>query len=243
MASVQLAEEFEGVRLTPSLRSTGSDRAVAVLQAYFAPVGQGKDGFTGGAWDTFDPSGTRAISPNIFTADDILSSSLLSTPIDPRAALQLILTRRPRFESLLEQIGPDLEFVRLESTEEGPFRAVRTLYRELMTLPGIGETRATKLLARKRPLLVPIVDSVLVREVFRGRDQHWAPLHQALRAHERALWNHLVDLRSRAGIPEAVSPLRVFDVLAWMDGTGNSDRVLEGEAISTPDPSISDPKD
>lgn len=36
----------------------------------------------------------------------------------------------------------------------------------------------------------------------------------------------MLDLRQAAGLPEAVSALRIFDVLAWMEGTGKASSAL-----------------
>lgn len=206
----------------------GRTRAVAVLTAYFTPLsGQsgGYSGYTGGAWDSFDPSGMRMACANTFTADDLVACALLSTPISGRAVAGLLTLQRRRFEVLLEEIGPDRDFAQLESLDAPPFAAVRSLYRALLELPDIGETRATKLLARKRPRLVPIVDDVVKRHVFSGGTQQWAPLHAALRAENGALWRHLHELRDAALLGEEVTALRVFDVLAWMDGSGHADNL------------------
>lgn len=54
--------------------------------------------------------------------------------------------------------------------------------------------------------------------IFDGAPMQWAALHAALREDDLALHKHLLSLRDRAGLPEAVSALRVFDVLAWWDG-------------------------
>ncbi|AXH96616.1 hypothetical protein DV701_11225 [Ornithinimicrobium avium] len=231
---------YEGISLTSSLTEAGEADAVAVLTAYFSPL-SGKDtGFTGGVWDTFDPSGTRAASGNTFTSDDLLACSFLSAPIHPRSAIELVDSQRRRFEVLLEQVGPDLDFVTLASTDVEPFTSVRTLYRALIALPFVGETRATKLLARKRPRLVPIVDSVIKQAVFGGANSQWRPLHAALTAQESLLWNRLLHLRQASGLSECVTPLRIFDVLAWMDGSGNTRRVLEGQSILREAPSQED---
>ena len=221
----------EGIVLPPTLLPDARGEAALVLKAYFAPLSARDAGFTGGAWDAFDPSGTRAASANTFTADDIVACSLLGTPIGARAAIELVDRQRRRFEVLLEQVGPDVDFVDLESMDTEPFTSVRRLYQALDSLPQIGETRATKLLARKRPRLVPIVDSVVRTAVFGGAARQWQPLHHALRANDQRLWHQLLEIRTAAGLSEAVSGLRVFDVLAWMHGTGNATRVLNGHLI------------
>ncbi|MFC9907005.1 DUF6308 family protein [Rhodococcus sp. NPDC127593] len=84
-------------------------------------------------------------------------------------------------------------------------------------MPGIGQTKATKLIARKRPRLYPIWDSV-VSQVLGTERSHLNPVREALRADGGALHHRLLSLREEAGLPEEISALRVFDVIAWMDG-------------------------
>jgi hypothetical protein len=227
------------ITLTASLEPDAEVRAVEVLRHYFAPLGVTRGGFSGGRWDTFDPSGMRSASANTFTADDLVACSLLSAPIGGGAAVGLLQGRRREFEVLLEHIGPDRDFVTLDTTEGPEFAPVRELYTALLSLPQIGQTRATKLLARKRPRLVPIIDQVILAAVFNGAPRQWQPLHEEFRAENNALWNRLIRLREDAGLGVEVPILRVFDVLAWMDGSGNSERALGNGVIVDPfDPTV-----
>ncbi len=89
--------------------------------------------------------------------------------------------------------------------------------RGLRQLPKIGPTRASKLLARKRPRLRPIWDSV-VTSVTGTLDRQWEPLRVALRDNDKALHHRLIRIRGAAGLPAEVSALRVFDVVTWMEG-------------------------
>ncbi|MGY0231977.1 DUF6308 family protein [Longispora urticae] len=89
----------------------------------------------------------------------------------------------------------------------------------LLDLDGVGVTTATKLMARKRPRLRPIWDPVVAAVTGTGRRQ-WEPLRVALREDDRALHRRLLRLRSAAGLPLEVSPLRVLDVICWQTGRG-----------------------
>ena len=103
---------------------------------------------------------------------------------------------------------------------------MRDLYGELRKLPNIGLTRATKLIARKRPHLVPIVDGVINTTIFNQSRNHWAQLHTALTADDCRLWKKLAEFKDLADLPKEVPAVRIFDVLAWMDGTGRYSRAL-----------------
>lgn len=219
-----------GIHLTPSLLPGAEMQAVQVLQAYFAPLSGTNRGFTGGQFDTFDPSGTRAASANVFTADDVVSVSLLSVDVYGRAAVELLDRQRARFSTLLADIGPDRDLVDVRSTDPDHFPAAAA-YRALRELPNVGPTTASKLLARKRPRLIPIIDSVIKQHLLRGSGVLWEPLRLALNDDDRWLHRHLLDLRSRAELGEHIPAIRILDVLAWMDGSKNTGRVIAKQAI------------
>ena len=44
------------------------------------------------------------------------------------------------------------------------------------------------------------------------------PVQEALRADDGALHHRLLSIREETGLPEEIFALRVFDVIAWMDG-------------------------
>ncbi|ANS32610.1 hypothetical protein R1CP_40150 (plasmid) [Rhodococcus opacus] len=67
------------------------------------------------------------------------------------------------------------------------------------------------------PRLYPSWDSV-VSQVLGTERAHLNPVREALRADDGALHRRLLSIREEAGLPEGISALRVFDVIAWMDG-------------------------
>ena len=91
------------------------------------------------------------------------------------------------------------------------------LQNALKTLAGVGPTISTKLIARKRPRLVPTYDSIVAAVTDTAKGQ-WEPLRMALRDEDRALQKRLLRLRQAAVLSDAVSALRVLDVIAWMEG-------------------------
>ena len=160
---------------TPSLQGGTEDQAVAVLRAYYAPLSGPSTGFSGGQFDSFDPSGTRAASVDVFTAADLIAVSLLSVHVTGRAALELLDRQQAHFSTLLRQVSQDRNLVEVTSTDPDPFPA-RALNDALRGLPGVGPTTASKLLARKRPQLIPIYDSVIDKHLLRGSGKLWEPL-------------------------------------------------------------------
>lgn len=211
------------MELPRSLSVPSNERALVLLKSYFAPLSGHDGGYTGGKFDTFDPTGSRSASMHTFTSDDLLSLSLLSTPVPGRAALELLERQRRRFENLLEDLGPDRDLVNEPSVSRDQFAPAWALWRALDELPGMGPTRVSKLMARKRPRLIPVFDDVLATTVFAKSTNHWMDLWAELRASGRSLHDRLADLRLQAGLDESISALRVFDVCAWMDGSKNGD--------------------
>lgn len=205
-------------RLPDALHPENERDAIDLLTGYFDHEAfySGR-GFSGGFFDTWDPTGTRAASADVFTPDDLQAVAFLSTEIAPRAAVDLLRRCSSEFSDLLSRVDPDLDLVDVTGDMDEAWPATR-LYRRLRQLPDVGPTRASKLLARKRPRLVPIYDTVVDAHVLGGSGVLWEPLREALQRDDKALHRHLLYLREAAGLPQAVSPLRVFDVVAWREG-------------------------
>ena len=130
----------------------------------------------------------------------------------PALAVRELLACAHEVEPLLRAIPTDLAL--WDAADEHLVRAEEALDR-LDECYGVGKVIAGKLLARKRPALVPIVDRV-VSEVLRlPNGRNWASLRAVLQD---------TDLRQRinalqpAEVP--VQPtIRLLDVAAWMQGS------------------------
>lgn len=204
--------------LTPSLHPDAEARAVHQLRRYYQRQPDGTLAFTGALFDDWDPSATRTAMTNTFTSDDLLAVSHLSVTVSSRAAYELLVRQRRRFEFLLTEVGPDRDLVDVGESIDQSWPAWR-LSSALRELPGVGPTTAGKLLARKRPRLIPIYDEVINNHLLGGSGVQWVPLRVALEADDQALHQRLLAVRSAAGLGEHISALRILDVVAWMDGT------------------------
>ena len=203
------------MKLPHLLQAPDDAEAVKVLQRYYC-LGAYRDSapYAGARFDDWDSTHSRSSDTNRFTADDVVAVSLLSVDVPPAAAIELLDTRAAQFNCLLRELGADRDLVE-ETQTWGDEWAGWRLWSELMALPGVGATTASKLLARKRPRLRPIYDSV-VATVIDSQDI-WEPLRKVLNEQDD-LHPRLLRLREHAGLTHAVSALRVFDVLAWMEG-------------------------
>jgi hypothetical protein len=207
------------MRLPDLLVGASPDGAREVLACYYGlDRHSGHRPFTGARFDTWDSTGTHRADVDRFTADDLVAVSLLSVDVPALAAIELLDIRAAAFSELLVAVGPDRDLV--EETrpwDDGWLGWV--LWVELMKLPGVGATIASKLYARKRPKLRPVYDSVVAQVT--GSDNIWEPLRAHLQA-DPGLHQRLVGLRDDLGLPEQVTALRVFDVVTWMEGKGNT---------------------
>ncbi|MBM4483418.1 hypothetical protein JO861_23595 [Rhodococcus hoagii] len=203
------------IRLPKVLVADDDGAAVEVLRRYFTePLV--KTGYlrSGARWDTWDSTGTRGRDADTFTADDLVAVTMLSVDVSPDGAQILLRERVDEFGELLVAVGPDRDLAD-EADELTPESPVCRLEAALWTVPSIGRTVASKLIARKRPRLFPIYDRV-IGEVLDTKQAHLEPVRTALRADDGALQRRLVSLREQAGLDEAVPALRILTVLAWM---------------------------
>ncbi|GIJ51652.1 hypothetical protein Val02_85380 [Virgisporangium aliadipatigenens] len=201
-----------GFRLPEALQKPDDTPAIDLLLRYYGRPYLSAGCATGAYFDTW----TAESDPTRFTAEDLVAVTFLSVQVPPMAALRLLRDRSEEFTVMLAALGPDRDLAH-EAEPLADDWAGWTLMRELKTLPGVGTTIASKLLACKRPKLRPIWDTV-VTAVTDTAARQWEPLRIALRADNHALHHRLSRLRDLAGLPESVTVLRVLDVIAWREG-------------------------
>lgn len=187
-----------------------SEDAVTSLRRYFGLA----DGaaYTGAR---FEHLGGEQVADAV-TAEDLVAVQMLSVSMPERVSLDLLEgDLGQQMSKLLREIPSELDMVDAEAGELESGSAAEWAWDLLDAQYGVGWVKAGKLLARKRPRLVPVYDRV-VRCVLGSPSSFWLDLHRALRADGHALHHELLYLRERAGIPKTVSPLRVCDVVLWM---------------------------
>lgn len=154
---------------------------------------------------------------NRFTASDIVALGLLSVGLPARVALDLLEgALGQEAAAFLEQIPASASLWDADAEKlikKGGL--ADSLWRLLEKQEGAGWVTAGKLLARKRPSLIPVYDNV-VRCAFGWPRDVWTSLRDALRQDNGSFLATLNDLRQRAGLPFQVTSLRALDVAVWM---------------------------
>jgi hypothetical protein len=195
----------------PEWFSTHADEVDRNLKAYYSGR-TAKAMFTGRWFDEFAAIG----DPNRFGANDILAVEALSVEVRSEAAAKLLITETEHFNSLLRQIPRDLDIWDAGRMVLGAGSPANDLHTELKTKlkPSVGSVTAGKLLAAKRPRLIPILDERVEDLLKPQSDLFWV-----------SMYDQLCDSSARATIadvcrnaPPHVGLLRRIDVAIWMSG-------------------------
>ena len=206
-----------------TLLSFLGDQAEPHLRTYFD-----SGTFTGGRFERFAGGGDRHEVANVIDSDDVVAVALLGVRIPGHPALSILEDRRAEISALLGDIPVGLDLWDAEEEAIMSGSAADRLWQLLVGLPGINWVTAGKLLARKRPQLIPVYDSVVKAALNRpGSDEWWLPLRAALIA-DPSVVARLEGLRTALGL-DGISLIRILDVAIWMQEYGQPEPVPDAE--------------
>lgn len=185
--------------------------AVQALQAYCdGRTGQGRWLYTGGWFDRL----AGQSEPDAFTAQDIVAISMLSVTVPAHAAIELLETERDDFSKLLERVDKTRHIWEVEEAVLGPGSHADDLWHRLRKLDGVGAVIAGKLLAAKRPRLIPVFDQHVHAALAPPPGEFWMAMRLSMEdAHQI-----VTAAVSEAGV--GLTPLRAVDVVVWMHQHG-----------------------
>lgn len=181
-----------------------ADQVRKDLASYF---GGGKEPFTGRWFEEFAAIG----DPNRFQASDLLAVESLSVIVPPEAAATLLMTKGEQFNSLLRDIPREQNLWEVRRLDLDVGSAAEKLHNELRTLRGVDWVVAGKLLAAKRPKLIPILDNEVNKYLQPVQGLFWVSMHDELSDPQRRQTISEVC----EGAPPTVSLLRRIDVALW----------------------------
>lgn len=202
---------------------------VSLVNGYFKPLDSGGR-FEGQFFNPFDKELSSAAY--CFTPSDLLACSFLGAPIEARGVYEILVRRREYYNEFLHEFDVDERFVDRPPSEWAKKKGYpgRDLYRSLTEIPGIGPTRATKLMARKRPGLFPIVDTKVRAVTVRGTRPYWAPLSEWLSADNFSWHKRLDSVLESSTVAGSITTIRAFDVIAWLVGSGKN-KLAERDSV------------
>lgn len=157
--------------------------------------------------------------PTRITIDDLLAITMLDVSANPRGIRRLIYDAdvSRKITEFLDDIPLDMDIWDAPNEVLGPDGSAQKLWRYLKK-PGtrISKVTAGKLLARKRPQLIPIVDKVIKRIIQVSAADEWEFFATYLSPPQRR--QRLTALMP-GGLDPGVSILRLLDVALWMWGS------------------------
>lgn len=224
--------QFGGLKVPDVLLD--AEYAGGLLRDYFRRDDAGYI-YSGALFDTYpaDPaSGVTAQpdAPNEITDSDLVALSMLGIRVTGYETL-IMLGWREQIRVLLADIPPEARIEQDASARllarGGPAWTLWELLRDIKDRTKearFGAVAAGKLLARKRPDLIPIEDSRIAAVFSRrppDRDEHWwddvrfAACDNRPAANGITLWRYLARLRDQADQGH-LPVLRVLDIIGWM---------------------------
>jgi hypothetical protein len=204
----------------PDLLSLIDDaRATEHLRSYFQPdrPAGAMPTYSGSRFEFLAGGGDRPETADRITYDDLVAVTLLSVDVPGDVALKLLEgSLGPDISRHLEHIPTDVPISDPRAADLlGTASHASVAWDLLEEQHGMGWVIAGKLLARKRPRLVPVYDGV-VQCAFGRPEGVWNWLVGLFTEDGGALEQHLLAAREKAGVSEQISPLRVLDVIVWM---------------------------
>ncbi len=197
---------------------TGPQRSTAIehVRTYFAE-------FTGSWFERL----AATEHPHRFTEKDFVAVGTLGVEVPPSTAIWLLGDGAAPATALLEQIDPTLTLWddAADLTPEGPAWQLWDLIRSNgwpEQRAGIGRTTTSKLLATKRPHLIPIQDSVVTALLFGGGRPtgYWSAWRERLTAGDGpAVIEAATSIRQAVPAAAHLSVLRILDIVLWRAGT------------------------
>lgn len=166
--------------------------------------------FAGSLFDTFGEN-----HPHRIGSDDLLALNLLDVPVNAIAIRRLL--GNDDLNRALQQIDCTTTLWDMKGDSQLE-KSANEFWSLLLNVPGFGPTRVSKLCARKRPHLVPIHDSVILRVMGLPKSGTWDIMRAVLRDTERVERIRALDLTIFGYTPTV---LRLLDVAAWMVGSNS----------------------
>lgn len=210
-----MTDERAASGIVSAFAAIPDETALNYLRRYYGLGAWEGRAYTGSHFDRLPVTATDRVM-----AEDLVAVACLSIHVPAAASVRILGEQTDEIAALLADISrSSLEDIPFEEHDIwfGEGTPALTLWRLLRNHHGVGQTTTSKLMARKRPGLIPVYDSVVGRVTkFPNADGTWLAWHQAFSG-GTTLTDDLRFLRESAGL-ERIPLLRILDVVLWMDG-------------------------
>jgi hypothetical protein len=172
-------------------------------------------------WELYDK--VEVAQDSTLTLYDILLSVMMNSRLNTAGKVRSIWVGKGAVEGALGRIPPEAAL----TDEDAPWDDLCALMDAFCRIKFAGPAVATKILHKKRPVLIPIVDSVVGEYLRscreepypRGTSEGWRVTENIKVFREQLVRclpdvERLCEVASRAGM--RVTPVRAFEVLMWI---------------------------
>lgn len=177
--------------------------------------------FTGSHFETLGGRGDAPEVRNQITAADILSVTCLGVNFPAEKTIDLL--EGPSGTRLSEHLGHIPTDRDLHSYKSNPIDKGSPAWGAWYEIEGhyVRRTKTSKLLARKRPRLLPILDEVVVHALKLSDNNAWQEVFELLTENEGSVVEELEAIKSRSVHHDTtiagLSVLRVLDIVVWRE--------------------------
>lgn len=212
---------------TRLLRFVTDPAAVQDLRTFYQD-GPPNTGYTGRWFELIGTPEEQHRNRNRLTADDIVALSALNIRLPITVSARLLGPDSEEISELLAEIPANVDLWAASRSDLSPKSATYRLFTKFRAMAwnggeqGASGVTASKLLARKRPRLIPIYDQQVSQLVDLGKGASWwISLREALTSDVRT---HLEVAHQAAELGPMITPLRTLDVILWMRARRHSTR-------------------
>ena len=196
------------------MRYLDTKSAVPLVRRYYSESGLL---FSGRKFETICGGGDRKEVANEITSEDLVAVSLLSINIPGDAAISILESNREVLSGHLKKIPTDVSLWDADDkTVDDRGSEAAKAWKVLKDIRGVGWVTANKLLARKRPHLLPVYDRIVKAALQPKSKDFWIPLRNSLLANDGQAVKRLGEIREAVGLDVGYPLLRILDVAVWM---------------------------
>lgn len=204
--------------------ATWEDRAATQIDD--TPIQKAPPFFSGARFnEILLADGATDPAPYEITAADIAAVSCLGVNLPGRTVVELLEHRSGSIFDHLTNIDNDVDLWHPsqagieDKDKEGKDTHANQLWKLLNEIWGIGPVTASKLMARKRPRLIPVYDKWIKQALhLNGPNDYWTKYRNLMLSSpsgDAPLQAELKKLLQDLKLPDSVTPLRACDVILW----------------------------